>query len=219
MNVVCGSWFAGVFLNNATLKTEAKRFVTEWVRFGMYADGTNNDASKLIEDNYVHANQYMAYSPGTLSILGQVIDAFARAGDTSLYDYSTSVGNCGTAGGPKTFLLAMIENAKYVDHTWLRHGTNNATNATNPNWLIDTNSEVDGNNTVTEHSFAQMNMYYQSAYLTSIYRRTAPGQNGYTVPGYPSSPAGTCCYYPWGSGWGVMPGTLFMFGQMEVRVS
>ena len=57
------------------------------------------------------------------------------------------------------------------------------------------------------------NLYYNNAYLKTIYMRTAPGQNGYTTPGYPSSPSGG--YYPWGGAWGVMPGVLFQVGQLE----
>jgi hypothetical protein len=207
---------AGILLNNATLKTEAKRYFTEWIRFSTYADGQTIDGRKLGEFGYQNPNMILAYGPGTWGIMAQVADAFARTGDTSLYDYTTSVGNCGTAGGNKNLLLIATYHSNFVDHTFLRYGTNNVANTSILNWLIDTNSEVDGNSVVTDHAYAIGNLYFQNTYLKSIYMRTAPGQNGYTVPGYPSSPAGS--YYPWGGAWGVLPGVLFMWGQMEGKV-
>ena len=212
---------AGVLLNNATLKLEAKRYFTEWIRYSMRSDGMNTDASKLGESGFCASpaagcpNQYMAYSPSTLGILGQVADAFARSGDTSLYDYSTSIGDCTTAGGPKTFLQTMIENGNHIDHTLIHYGTDDSGRNGNANFIIDTVSEPDSNFTVTDHSFAMMNLYYKNAYIKTIYRRTAVGQNGYSnpIPQYPASPAGS--YYPWGSAWGVTPGTLFMASRLD----
>ena len=188
---------AGILLNDATFKTEGKRYFTEFIRFGLYPDGMSNDGSPGIpvvtrqislprrakpleifgrplndvlfsrefresrndftksgESSFTVPNMAIVYGLTTYGTLAQIADVYARSGDTSLYDYTTAVGNCGTAGGSKNLLLFATDEAKYVDHTFLRHGTNNATNATNPNWLIDTNSEVGPNNTVVDHALA-----------------------------------------------------------------
>jgi hypothetical protein len=145
---------AGILLNDATFKTEGKRYFTEFIRFGLYPDGMSNDFTKSGESSFTVPNMAIVYGLTTYGTLAQIADVYARSGDTSLYDYTTAVGNCGTAGGSKNLLLFATDEAKYVDHTFLRHGTNKATNATNPNWLIDTNSEVGPNNTVVDHALA-----------------------------------------------------------------
>jgi hypothetical protein len=60
---------AGILLNNTTLKTEAKRFFTEFIRFGTYADGMTNDSSKMGESN----------SPVRIKILCMVLPAMAHS--------------------------------------------------------------------------------------------------------------------------------------------
>jgi hypothetical protein len=206
----------GVAQNNARLKAEAKRAFEEYFKFTVLSDNTP------IGDMYRWTSNAptlgIVYTFVVVGELIEIADVFARDGDTSLYDYTTGDGACGTAGGAKGLLGVLTELGKFVDHTYLRYGTDQTANNGNVAYLIDTDDGVSGGKTVGDHIFAMANLYYQSPYLKSIYTRTAPGQNGYTLPGYPSSPSNGG-YYAWGSAWGKLPGVLFMFGQMEGKVS
>ena len=66
---------------------------------------------------------------------------------------------------------------------------------------------------IGDNNTALPNLFYQNAYIKSIYMRTAPG-----APGYPANPGGGGTEARGGE-WGIYPGVLFMFGDMEGKVS
>ena len=71
-----------------------------------------------------------------------------------------------------------------------------------------------GEQIVDDTYLAQANLFYQSAFVKSIYMRTASG-----APGYPAGGGVAGGYPTWTGEWGVYPGILFMFGQMEGSVN
>jgi hypothetical protein len=205
----------GIQQNNFFLKTEAQRAFKEYIKYNVFQNGFVGSFKRWATGNPTYG---LVYSFTAYGLMIQVADVFARAGDTSLYDYTTSEGLCGSAGGSKSLGFILGELAKYVDHTYLRYGTDQAGNNGNPSYAIDTVNNLASESWVFDHVLAQSNLYFQSDHLKSVYMRTASGQNGYAVPGYPAAPwhGG---YYPWGGPWGNLPGVLFMFGQMEGMVS
>jgi hypothetical protein len=200
----------GVQQNKAQLKAEAVRAFQEYVVYALFGNGTPTEFYRWTNGPTGGLN----YSLTAWNLLVQVADAFARNGDTSLYDYTTSLGPCGTSGGPKGLELALSEMAKYIDHTYVRYGTNQSANSSDARYIIDTINDLTGDAYVLDHVLAQSNLYYQSNYVKSIYMRTASGKSGYTVPGYPVNPS-TGGYNAWGGPWGNQSGLLFMFGQLE----
>src|SRR5262249_11286723 len=135
----------------------------------------------------------------------------ARTGDFELYNYSTSVGYNGTAGGPKSLLQIATLFAQYVNHDVMRYGTDQAGNNGNANYLIDSVDDIGGAAYVDDTYLALANMYFRSNYLKSIYLRTASG-----APAYPPAGGVTGGWTPFTGEWGIYPGVLFQFGQSNV---
>jgi hypothetical protein len=202
----------GLMTSNATFQSRAERWIKEWVRFSNFSDNTAGETYRWNDVGWVgHAFHY----PGmAISTYIEVADAFARAGDTELYDYSTSLGdNSGLtpAGGPKTLFGISSKFLDHVDETLLRYATASGANNGNPDYLIDSVCELCSESYVHDTNFAPGNMYWRNARITSLYTRQAG-----STPAYPATVAswGSTCDGFCGS-WGALPGVLFMFGQME----
>jgi len=200
----------GVMVNDSNLKDRGKRFFKEWMQYNVFADGTPGEFYRWENGFPVLGWDY------AMMVVGPMVttaDVLARAGDTELYDYSTSNGrnngNHDTSGGPKSLLQIITTCNQYTDHTITRYGTATAGNNGNSNYLIDTNDEVSGEQHNSDVDLVIANLYYQNAYNKTIYMRTASG----TVA-YPASPV-TGGWGVWGGAWGVYPGVMFMFAQNE----
>jgi hypothetical protein len=202
----------GLVTSNATFQSRAKRWIKEWIRFSNFSDNTAGETYRGVESGWVGHSFHYAAMP--ISTYVDVADAFARSGDTELYDYSTSLGdNTGTltpAGGPKTLFGITSKFLDHVDGTLLRYATSNPADNGNPDYLIDSVCELCGESYVHDTNFAPGNMYWRDSRITSIYTRQAAG-----APAYPAVVAswGATCDGFCGS-WGTLPGVLFMFGQM-----
>jgi len=205
----------GILTNNSNLKSQSQRYFKEWMQYGVFADGTNSDFSRSVDDNVPAAGWY--YGGSMANHMAILADAFARAGDLELYQYSTSNGKYGTAGGPKTLNKVVRLYMNYVDHSVLRYGTADPAKNGDPSWLQDSDDEITGQKRIHDTWFAPVNIYFKDNYITNVYTRKAPGQNGYTTPGYPATVAAGFC--PYCGVQGTFPGVLFMFGQMEGKVS
>ncbi len=205
------SQMAGWMLNNATLKAEGDRAFKEYIRYTVFPGGYVGSFKRWSTNNPTLG---LIYAFTSFGLLVQVADVAARGGDTSLYDYTTSDGMCGSEGGTKNLLFALTSLANHVDHTFVRYGTDQSGNNGNASYIIDSVNDLTGDAMVFDHVVAQANVYYRNNYLKTIYMRTAPGQNGYSLPGYPANPWDGG-YYEWGGSWGNMAGVLFMHGQIE----
>jgi hypothetical protein len=208
---------SGLVTGNTTIQAKGKRWFQEWVRFANFADGTNAEYNRWESFSAGLAYRYVAVIMGEMVTLA---DAFARAGDTSLYGYSTSLGFTGgnpdlvPAGGPKTLRGMVTLFLQHADGTVLRYGTDNGANVGNSDYLIDTNDErlplieeVPGS--IGDINITQGNLFWRDAYIQGIYTRTGSG-----TLAYPDVP-GSGGHDPYGGEWGTLPGVLFMFGQME----
>ena len=201
---------AGVMFNNSTLKNSAKRYFKEVIKYSTFSDGTSNEFYRWETGNAALGWTYAGLMLGSLATIA---DAFARTGDLELYNYSTSDGYNGTAGGPKSLGQMITVYLGYVNGTITRYGTSNPANNGNSNYRIDSIDNVSGESYADDHYFAQANIFYRSTFNSSIYLRTASG-----APPYPASYA-TGGWTPFTGEWGIYPGMLFQFGQMEGKVS
>ena len=203
---------SGLVTGNTTLQARGKRWFQEWVRFANFADGTNAEFNRWLPGAPTLGLRYSSVVIGEMIMMA---DAFARTGDTSLYDYSTSLGYTGAdpdlvaAGGPKTLRSIVTLWAQHMDGTIVRYGTDDAGNDGDPDYKIDSIDEIEGSATNADTYLAPGNLFWQDAYIKSIYMRSAAG-----TPAYPATPA-SGGFGEWGGEWGALPGVLFMFGQME----
>jgi len=213
----------GILLDNTYLKELGKRWFFEMVRYGMYPSGAIGDTYRWndrFEDGLnVNPCKGFYYPANVLGPASYIAEAFARTGDTSLYDYSTTDGYPHNLGGPKSLKLALQYLHKLVDGTVVIYGTDDAGKATDARYRIDgdcsdfTSTGVQGaTNTkhVNDIISAVGNRYYQDTTLLNGYKHTGGG------PGYLSNPNSSGgCGTGYEAAWCHMPGILFQFGQME----
>jgi hypothetical protein len=197
----------GIHQKDETLKRSARLWTEEFVKYGVFPQGFAGDLERWSSSL---PDLGWAYGANTVSATLTIADVFARAGDPSLYRFSTSVGAYGSGGGPKDLLFAARTFGKHVDGTYRRYGTNDPAHRGNPAYLIDARNDATGWYGVHDIAFAQANVYYRDSYLRGAYMRTGPGMGG-----YPQRPAGNGPHPAWTGPGGVFPGILFMYGQAE----
>jgi hypothetical protein len=201
----------GIMVNDSYLKNQGKRWVKETIKYATFPDGTIAEFYRMV-DNFPDLG--WGYSALELGSLVSIADAFARNGDLELYNYSTSEGYNGTAGGPKSLGQMITLFLGHVNGTVVRYGTDQASQNGNPSYQINSVDPISGEKYVDDTNFAQANVYYRSNFNKSIYLRQASG-----APAYPSGGGTTPGWAPFTGEWGIYPGVLFMFGQMEGTVS
>ena len=201
----------GVLVNNQELKDQGKKWFQEWLQYTVFEDGTSNEFNRWTSSSPCEGWKYTTLLVGSMIT---VADVLARDGDTSLYElsYTTGLGSITPDGGPKTLLDSANIIASLVVPDIARYGTDSAANNGNANYRIDTEDQLANKYRVNDVYLALGNIYWQDSSIESIYTRTKAG-----APAYPSNPAGFG-QYVWGGEWGVYPGVLFMFGQMEGKV-
>jgi hypothetical protein len=206
-----------IMQNDSTLQASVKRYFKEALMFMVYPQGAGTDFFRGADNDYAVPCQgwrFLSRSIGDLTIMA---DVFARAGNTELYDYSTSHGVLGTAGSddlsqqPKSLKTTILWHMAYIDGTFNRYQTDNSDNVGNQDFRIDTDC-VTPASVGDVHYGPMANRFFKDTRIQSIYLRTAPG-----APGYPASPAGDP--WVWAGNHGHFPGLLFMFGQMEDEAS
>jgi hypothetical protein len=90
----------GIMLDNTYYKNEFKRYTREWLMFGhRITDGHHGDVNR---GSSAFPQLGFHYSLHALESLVPAMDALARQGDTSLYDFSSSEGLT-TGGGTNQF--------------------------------------------------------------------------------------------------------------------
>ncbi|CAA9298599.1 MAG: hypothetical protein AVDCRST_MAG56-5222 [uncultured Cytophagales bacterium] len=188
-------------------KERGKLFVKEWLMFSVRADGTVGEMERW---ESTLPEQGWQYALILVDHVLMIADHLARAGDPELYNYTTSAGKYGTEGGPKSLQATATHMLKYVDRTLNRYATDQAARSTDNNYRIDAISPLEGKHYVFDTWVAQSNLYWKNAYLKSIYTRQATGTSA-----YPANATGSGQYNAWTGGFGVFPGKLFMFGQLE----
>lgn len=214
---------AGVWLGNNTFKESGKRFFKEFLMFGVYptmriADlerGTDYAKSPGSEKGF-------AYSYSALGALSSMADVFARAGDTSLYDYTTMGGTTvaqfgvdatavPSGGTPKSLLACMKEACNLQNKVGSPiYGTALLANSTKADYRIDGVYAPSGWEAVYYAWFAGPNLYYKDAYLKNTYLRT-----GYTP--FPANAPANGPSVAWK--WSRRPASLLLAAGLEGQVN
>jgi hypothetical protein len=209
----------GIQQNDAALKTEAKRWFKEWLKYNVWHANTDNKAThgeyhRCCWKTILHFPTLgWGYTSSTIGAMTVLADAFYRVGDPELYNYSTSEGHHGTQGGPKSLHAVITTHFKMMDRSLIRYGTNHSRDVGNSSFIIDNIHEPTGWHHIGDVWIAPIaNRFYKSSYFKAIYTRDAAG-----VTRYPASPA-TGGFNAWGGEQGIFPGVLFMFGDMESSI-
>lgn len=190
----------GVVINNATLKDRARRFVQEWIKFAVWPNGVVFDQYRWKGTTPQIGYSYAGTAIGSIITIA---DHLARAGDSSLYKYSTSVGMFGTEGGPKSLLKVLQHFAGLTTGTIKQYAS--TTSTTDSSRLIDPFGSTE--NRINYIALATANIYYDRSDLETAYRTPLPSK--FTGGGYDAR----------GGDWGTYPDVLFMFGQQENAVN
>lgn len=191
-----------------SLGFHAKAFVTEWLRYSVYPDGMQGEFERGSDDNPFKGFNYSTCNLFSACLLAEV---YARSGDDSLYEYRTSAGLWGTAGGSKSIRLAVESHLRMVDGSAKRYFKT----VTEDQRYRNVQALNDNLHYVSDTWFAMSNLYWRSAYQRGVALHTGPG----TVP-YPTTRIGsTAGLNPWGGMAHILPGSLFLFGQMDGVVS
>jgi hypothetical protein len=206
---------AGILTNDTALQADAIRQAKEVLTYGTTADGTPYEFSRAEPTNN-EPNLGWRYSAITWALLVELADALARNGNTSLYDWSTTI--TVSKGGSacvisttttKTLKSIVTTHINHADHTLLRYSDGFAGNS---NYLIDADNALTGQNSVHYLFSVAGNLYWQDAYIKQMYTLT-PGNGPYT-PTYPSGDQ-VSFTSAWSGAGGFAPGILFQMGQLE----
>jgi hypothetical protein len=193
----------GIMLNNATLKDHAKRYFQEWIKYAIYPGGIVTDQYRWVSSGW--GTTGFTYAGTAIGTMITLADHFARAGDTSLYTYSTEVGQLGSQspGNPKSLLQVLRHLAGLTNGTILEYGS--ATSTSDPAKLIRPFGTVEKQ--IDFIDLAPASIFYNDTAINTAYRTTIPGV--FSSGGYDAL----------GGDWGSYPMILAMFGQMEGQVN
>jgi hypothetical protein len=201
-----------IMLDNDALKTEAKRWFKEAMRYIVWYDNTDNLATHGEYRRFTHELPTLGFGYVSSSLLSMTMlaDAFSRVGDNELYTYTTFEGYNTTEGGPKNLRAVIKTHLQMMQHAIVRYGTSSVAAVGTSSFIIDNIYEPKKWHHVGDTWIAALaNRYYKDSFFKAAYQRKAPGMSF-----YPSSPASSGV-----DGWmgdlGTFPGVLFMFGDME----
>jgi hypothetical protein len=191
----------GIVVGDAGLKASAKRFFQEWLKFAVWPGGEVFDQHRW-HDSPVKPQIGYSYAGTAIGSIVSIADHFARSGDPSLYEFSTSEGRYGTEGGSKSLLKVLQHFAGLTTGTKTQYASNTATS--NPDLRIFPFGPSE--NRILYLVLAPANVYYRRSELKSAY--SVPLPSSWDHGGYDAR----------GGDWGSYSDILFMFGQMENAV-
>lgn len=201
----------GIKVGNTQLIDAAKRYVKDWIKYSVFTDGVVGEMERW--SNTI-PDLGWGYATSVAAPALSIADALARTGDLSLYEYSTSIGLYGTEGSNgetknlyKVMKMMYAIAAKQV----LWYGTNMAENASAA-YLID--GQTDTWKALHDVWLAMGNLRYKDNNIKAMYMRQGPG-----ITPYWTYPQVNGKHLVWTGDWGIYPGLLFMYGQMEDKVN
>jgi hypothetical protein len=116
---VLGFGIVGLVLGDQMLLDESKRYVREWLTYGIFPDGTQGDYQR--NGNYCIPSQGIVYSALNGQTAAVLAAGLARRGDWELVDFRTRGGKFGTEAvgmtPAKTIALAIHRHLTIVDGT------------------------------------------------------------------------------------------------------
>jgi len=209
----------GILLDIESYKQVGRNYVKEFLTFAYYPNGAVSDFERWSGGvSHLDGWRYGVEHTGSTMVIA---DHLARAGDDSLYRYSTTQGDIDTAGAtptdaitngePKSLHTLMRQLASYVDidRRPVRYACASCSDVAH---RIDSVDEIKGVQLANEWEMLQSNLYYKDDYFQSIYLRQRGGTP--PIPSKPKSVQGRIQ----GGDTGIYPGVHFMFGQLEGRV-
>lgn len=194
----------GIMLDDPIAKQWARRWVIEYLEHHVYPDGTLNE---LHRGHGRNAALGWAYAFQTYGDVMDVVDAFARAGDPSLYELVTEEGRGPNRGGPKSvrsparFFVETSEGDRLLYNWDTRESVEN---------LIDGVWHPE-DYYAYEVWLAQYNIYWNDDAVRAAYLEPGPrNRHGTSSNREPD--------FSWMGSGKAYPGKLFMFGDMEGAV-
>lgn len=167
-----------------TVRESAKRYFEEAIKYAVFPHSGESHFNDFNRWTSSFPTLGWRYSIGALDDLIMIADIFARHGDTSLYDYSTSDGALSfsdTTGGPKSLLTTALTLAKYVDKSLLNYGSD--VNNTPPYEIgVHDGIATQGADLTRDRILAIGNLYWQNNFIQSMYTRSGAGATPYHTP-------------------------------------
>ncbi|MEM6273645.1 MAG: malectin domain-containing carbohydrate-binding protein [Myxococcota bacterium] len=199
----------GFTVEDQLMQRDCKLFFQEVIRYGVDANGYLGDFYR----DQLNGEKGLDYVSGQASHLVEMADAFARAGDSSLYEYTTSdgagtPGGHTTTGGPKSLYQVLIATGRFYQVG----GNQNRKKGGN---LIDADSGGNGRRYVQiAANFAAANVYYRDPALRDlVYLSTSAGYRGFQSPN--SVQITGYVIHPTRATFGGSVGHLFLYGGLE----
>jgi hypothetical protein len=180
---------AAILANDSTLLQKAKWWFQEQIQFGTFPDGTPFEQFRWSDNTAnpdVGSGSSWTHDAWNWGVLISIADMIARTGDTSLYTYSTSNGQFGTAGGPKSLDKIMLKKARMANGTIQQYGTTNGT--LNSSTLLNQNHEGGHSE---DWASMQANIFYKNGEIHTAMARVQTPNSGCGGAGCFSNPAGT----------------------------
>lgn len=206
----------GFLVENETLIKSARNYVKESVMFWAYPSGLTTEFHRGFDKARPEAGYY--YSWTTLELLLYIADLFARSGDFSLFEFKTSEGWFGTAGGEKSLwkvatTLCQIKNKEFYDPI-TRSKKIYSIASNNDNYLIDGYDPKDFYTQTPlvyaqEIYLAQYNIYFNDPYIKSTYMKALNTSVRISSSGPHHFDQGV---------WGVNPSKILMYWDLEGKV-
>lgn len=187
----------GVAQANESFIATGKRYVEDFLRFGYYPEGVVGEFERWNRRNPTKGWKYAAEQLGSVITIA---DSLARIGDDDLYKFHTVDGALGTegthhSGAPKSLRTLTLDLLHYVDGTYQRTTPpGDEILPADDRWIHDI-------------MLVMANRYFEDDHIRSIYTR----ENASPYPDNPRQSQGR----PESGEWGIYPGVLFMFGQLE----
>lgn len=209
----------GLYYGDAALTFSGGRYYKEWIKYGMYSGGLIADIHRGLDYATLPAEKGFAYAMTCLGAMGSLADAFARAGDPSLYEFATMEGTpqsgsnpvstaVPSGGQPKTLLMTIKRHCDLINLQGTKiYTTAQASRNGSVEWRADGVSVSKSWYSPFDGWFSVFNLYYQDAYVKNTYLRLA-GAGPYATNVASTGPE---------NGWTLSgrAGSLFYAGKLE----
>jgi hypothetical protein len=218
------SMLVGVLNNNPTHISNAKKYITGFIRAGIFDNGAMTDYHRWAEtvcfNLYGHGcpGGMWGHLPASIGGITGAIDVLARTGDTSLYTLTGPTQMPGGSGGTVGWQLAMELWAKLANRTVILYGADNLADVL-PETILTWDSDV-GACCGRYEDFSMMpgNLFYQNSHVTTAMRRNTIAANSHVATG--NAATGGCNDHQFGGCFAgsilyELPDVPFMYGNME----
>ena len=185
MRTVAALGLAGILLNDARLKERAWRATRDFLVYSFWPQGAICDNHRAASANR-WPQHYMTMN---LSHSLPFVDALARDGDASLYQFQTTDGVLGTQGSPssysgnteshKSFLFAIRAMARYGNQSYNKWHGSQRLNFRGPFQV----NFVGKDSTGAHDSWIYTNIYYQDSGLPRDWYRGINSQPAWEIHG------------------------------------